>query len=251
MFDAFESNPNQLSSTSHMAGSLVVSILLAMFVIYALSLAGQSVVKAVEKTVEVTFVEEIKNEPPPPPPPKLMKVPAPAAAPVVPVHLKTVVVDTPPPVKPLEAPQEISKAPLQEADPSQDKGVVVVGNGPGDPAGLEGGSQGGVAGGEVNAPKVHAQALPENASPPKPSDDNEPPEYPLAAKEAGETGLVVLKVTIDEQGRVDDISVMKGGAPFVEAALKAVKTWRYSPALLDGKAIRVYRIIKIPFQIKA
>lgn len=250
MFDAFESNPNHLSSSGHLAGSFVVASIVSVSLVYALTLAGQTVVNAVEKTVEVTFVEEIKNEPPPPP--DLKKVPMAAAAPVVPAHLKTVVVDTPPPVKPLAAPQEISKAPLQEADPSQDKGVIVTGSGPGDPAGLEGGSQDGVAGGEVAAkPKVLAQALPENASPPRPSDDNEPPAYPLVAREAGKTGLVVLRVTIDEAGQVEDISIMKGEAPFIEAAVKAVKTWKYSPAMLDGKAIRVYRIIKIPFQIKA
>ena len=39
-------------------------------------------------------------------------------------------------------------------------------------------------------------------------------------------------------------------APFVAAALAAVRTWHYSPALVDGQATAVFRIVKIPFRLR-
>lgn len=248
MLNTFD-NEYALSSSRNLAGSAFVAGAMVFAIGLILSAAGKHVVQKVEKAVEVTFVEEAPPEPvkPPPPAPKLKAAPPPAAAPVVPDHLKKIVVDTPPPVKPLEAPVAVDKAPLAEADPAQDKGVIVVGQGEGDPAGLEGGTVGGVAGGQV---KPEAPALPEKASAPVPLDTNAVPEYPADAKAAGLGGMVILKVVIDAGGAVEDVVVMRGESPFVEAALKAVKTWRYEPARVDGQAMRVYRIIKIPFRLR-
>lgn len=202
-----------------------------------------------EKPVEITFMPEPAVEAPKPAQPKV----AAAAAPVVPKHLKKVVVETPPPAKPLEAPVEAPQGPLAEADPSQDKGVVVAGgDAAGDPAGLEGGSAqgkaGGVVGGDAQATAV-AVDVPENATPPRPYDDNAIPEYPAAAKAEGVTGMVVLKVVIDEQGHVVQVIKMRGDEPFVTAAMTAVKTWRYQPAMQSGKPLRVFRLVKIPFHL--
>lgn len=205
-----------------------------------------------EKPVEITFVPEPVVEAPKPEQTARPK-PAAAAAPVVPKHLKKVIVETPPPAKPLEAPTEGPQAPLAEADPSQDKGVMVAGgDAAGDPAGLEGGSAqgkaGGVVGGDVKSTAV-AVDVPENAVPPRPFDDNAIPEYPAAAKAAGATGMVVLKVIIDEDGRVVQVIKMRGDEPFVTSAITAVKTWRYQPATQGGKPLRVFRLVKIPFQL--
>jgi periplasmic protein TonB len=247
MLGTFEESEFALGSRRGYFGSLATASVVLVGASVFLALFGNRVVQEVEKQVEVKFVEELA-EPEPPPPPKIKKAPPPAAAaPVVPDHLKTVIVDTPPPVKPLEAPIEMDKAPLKEADPSQDKGVMVVrGAGQGDPAGLEGGT----LGAEAPMQKTEAPALPEQAEPPRPSDDNLPPEYPIEAKASGKTGTVILKVVIDETGNVEDVKIMRGDEPFVAAALAAVKSWKYEPAKLGGKAIRVYRIIKIPFQLR-
>ena len=245
MLDTFD-RPHHFGSTRNLAPAFLVASLLVLSLGVAASRIKPAVQKPSEEPLDVTFVEKVEAEPPPPPKIKHMP-PPPAAAPVVPDHLKKVVVDTPPPVKPLEAPVQVQKAPLAEADPSKDKGVIVAGNGEGDPAGLEGGSVNGKAGGVVRS---EAPALPEAATAPVPSDDNLAPEYPEAAKSAGLTDLVILKIVIDEQGRVEDIKVMRGNPPFVEAALAAVKTWKYEPAHLAGNAIRVYRIIKIPFKLR-
>ena len=203
-----------------------------------------------EKPVDVTFVEKVaKPEPPPPPPPVIEEKPkpAPAAAPVVPKDMKVRKLDKPPPPKELVAPKEMPKEAPREAEPSQDKGIAVYGEpGQGDPAGLEGGTQGGVAGGQVGA-----IALPEDAEPPMPAKTNSVPVYPQEARAEGKTGTVILKVIILADGRVADVQVMRGDEPFVSAAVKAVKAWRYEPARYKGQPITVYRIIQIPFKLNA
>jgi protein TonB len=203
----------------------------------------------VEKRADITFVEKVAIEPPPPAPepPKPVEPPkpAPAAAPVIPKDMKVRQLDKPPPAKELAAPKEMPKEAPKEADPSQDKGIAVYGDvGKGDPAGLEGGMQGGVVGGQVGA-----IALPEDADPPIPAKSNATPEYPEMARAAGKMGMVILKVVILASGEVASVEVMRGDEPFVSAAVKAVKQWRYEPARFKGQAITVYRIIQIPFKL--
>lgn len=207
-----------------------------------------------EKKVDVTFVEKVVVEPPPPPPPVVApKPPEPvvkpaAAAPVVRPDMKVRKLDKPPPPKEMVAPKAMPQAPAKEVDPSLDKGVAVVGEGSGDPAGLEGGlANGGVAGGIVGG----AIALPENAVPPKPLRSNPIPQYPQQARAAGKTATVILKVIVLADGSVADVQVMRGDEPFASEALKTVKKWRYEPALYKGQPITVYRVVRIPFKLRA
>ena len=210
-----------------------------------------------DEPVDVKFVEKVVKEPPPPapapaaPPPKPaaeVKPQAPAAAaPVVRPDMKVRKLDKPPPKKEMVAPKEMPQEAPKEADPSEDKGVAVYGEGGnGDPAGLEGGvAQGGVVGGTVGG----AIALPEDAIPPKPLDSNPVPPYPQEARAAGKTGMVILKVVILADGSVGDVTVMRGEEPFVSAAVTAVKKWKYEPARSQGQPITVYRVIQIPFKL--
>jgi protein TonB len=199
-----------------------------------------------EKVVDLKFVEKILQEPPPPPPPivETKPEPPPAAAPVVRPDQKIRKLDKPLPPKELVAPKDMPTEAPKEADPSEDKGIAVYGDGKGDPAGLEGG----VAGLNAGASAI---ALPEDADPPLPADGNRVPTYPQEARAAGKTGMVVLKVVILADGRVADVQVLRGEEPFVSAALAAVKTWKYTPAQYKGHPITVYRIIQIPFKLTA
>jgi protein TonB len=200
-----------------------------------------------EKATEITFIEKVIQEPPPPLPPIEVKREAPpAAAPVVRPDQKIRKLDKPPPPKELVAPKDMPLEKPAEADPSHDKGIAVYGEGEGDPAGLEGGTAGGVVGGHVGA-----IALPEDGVAPTPDDGNRIPTYPQEAKAAGRTGVVILKVVIRADGVVTDVQVMRGDEPFVSAAVAAVKTWKYKPALYKGQPITVYRIVQIPFKLTA
>lgn len=92
--------------------------------------------------------------------------------------------------------------------------------------------------------------LPENGEPAVEFNGNTPPEFPADALRLGKQALVILRIVISSNGGVDDVQVLKGEEPFVKAAVSAVSGWRYQPARLDGQAIAVYRIVKVPFVIR-
>jgi TonB family protein len=58
--------------------------------------------------------------------------------------------------------------------------------------------------------------------------------YPSQALFGGE---VVLDALIDTRGRVVDVTVVRGAAPFLEKVFSAVRTWSFFPARLDGRAV--------------
>jgi len=66
-----------------------------------------------------------------------------------------------------------------------------------------------------------------------------PLEYPTAARENGTTGWVDLVFTVRSDGTVGDVSVA-GAEPagiFEQAAMTAVRKWRYQPVVRDGRAV--------------
>jgi hypothetical protein len=58
--------------------------------------------------------------------------------------------------------------------------------------------------------------------------------YPPQALMGGE---VVLDALIDSGGRLADLKVVHGAAPFLEPVLFAIRTWTFSPAQMDGHAV--------------
>ncbi len=65
------------------------------------------------------------------------------------------------------------------------------------------------------------------------------PEYPPRAKQRGIEGYVDLEFTIGPSGNVQDPKVIGANpiAVFDQAALRAVRRWRYNPKLEEGKAV--------------
>jgi periplasmic protein TonB len=244
---------NTGATTRQWKTSLAASSMLYALLALVVLLVGSATQKVIrEKAVDLKFVEKVVQEPPPPPPAPIAvvkpEVPA-AAAPVVRPDQKIRRLEKPPPPKEMIAPNARPTDAPREADPSEDKGVAVFGEGgKGDPAGLEGGvAQGGVVGGQVGG----AIALPEDATAPLPDRGNPIPPYPQEARAVGKTGTVVLKVVILADGTVAKVEVMRGEEPFVSAAVETVKHWKYTPARHQGQPITVYRIIQIPFKLTA
>jgi TonB family protein len=94
-------------------------------------------------------------------------------------------------------------------------------------------------------------ALPQGATAPRPSRGNPQPRYPREARKAGKLDLVRFKVVITAQGHVDAIEVVDGEPPFADAALQAVRKWRYQPAQYQGETIAVRRVIEVHFKLRA
>ena len=65
------------------------------------------------------------------------------------------------------------------------------------------------------------------------------PVYPREAKKKHIKGDVLLRDFVDKQGQVADVAVIKGDTMFTEAAMDAVKQWRFKPYLLNGEPIEV------------
>lgn len=76
------------------------------------------------------------------------------------------------------------------------------------------------------------------------------PVYPDAAKQAGVEGPVRLKVVIAKDGTVQSLRVLSGDAALVDAAVEAVRQWRYQPTFVDGKPVSVITIVTVDFRLK-
>ena len=75
------------------------------------------------------------------------------------------------------------------------------------------------------------------------------PGYPDEAWAEGVTGDVLVRAVIDERGAVAEVEVLKG-LPYgmTEAALAAIRQWRFTPATLDGSPVAVYRNLSVRFE---
>ncbi|WP_439598743.1 energy transducer TonB [Falsiroseomonas sp.] len=100
------------------------------------------------------------------------------------------------------------------------------------------------AGGEALGAVVPARQLGGAANP--------PPEYPYASRIRNERGRVTLRVEIDAIGRVADVQVLNStGFPTLdEAAIRAVRAWRFEPAQRDGVPVFSTTSIGITFQLE-
>ncbi|HEY9126249.1 MAG TPA: energy transducer TonB [Acidobacteriaceae bacterium] len=75
------------------------------------------------------------------------------------------------------------------------------------------------------------------------------PAYPQIAQAAHVEGDVVLGAVISTEGRVERLHVVSGPPLLREAAIGAVKDWRYKPYLLNGKAVEVETTITVRFSL--
>lgn len=73
------------------------------------------------------------------------------------------------------------------------------------------------------------------------------PVYPEEAKNNRVAGAVILQSTINELGEVIDIKVLRGHPLLDDAAVSAVRQWRYSPTYLNGEAVPVIATVSIIF----
>jgi protein TonB len=189
--------------------------------------------------------------PPPPPPP-----PPPAAAVVRPAPVHRVFTSGGKLLAPTVIPKEIAL--LKETPLAPDSFGGVEG---GVPGGVPGGSMGGVVGGVIGGVLGSAVRPPLPAAkptapirvggrvkPPKPIVQVHP-EYPLLAKQARIQGQVLIDAILDEQGNVVEMRVVSGPPLLHQAALDALKQWKYEPVYLNDQPIAVEMIVTINFQL--
>lgn len=72
------------------------------------------------------------------------------------------------------------------------------------------------------------------------------PDYPSLARRAGQEGFVILSLVINKKGDLEQISVYESNPLFDDAAIEAVKKFKFAPAFQDDHPVKVR--MNIPFQ---
>jgi len=147
----------------------------------------------------------------------------------------------------------------QEAPPAPAETAV------GEAGGVAGGVPGGVPGGVLNNVLSSARSVPVLAKAPEPMPNKRirvsaqvaeanlvhdvTPQYPPEAGRQRIEGTVVLMAAISKDGTVGDVRVESGLPLLAQAAIDAVKQWRYKPYLLNGEPVEVDCHITINFTL--
>jgi protein TonB len=76
------------------------------------------------------------------------------------------------------------------------------------------------------------------------------PQYPLIARTMRVEGTVVLAATISKAGTIENLRVVSGPVMLQQAAIDAVKTWKYKPYMLDGLPVEVETSVNVVFRIE-
>jgi protein TonB len=184
------------------------------------------------------FLAEPLSVAPPPPPPPARAAAAPRVEPKPQPQQQAF-------VAPVEVPTEITP------EDAIDLGGVDAGAA----GGVEGGVPGGVVGGIVGGlPDVPAPVVPVRIG----GDIREPkrisavqPVYPELAVRARLQGTVVVEATLNERGRVVNVSLVQGSPMLTESALEAVSKWVYSPTLVNGVPTPVIMTVKVHFRLNS
>lgn len=197
-----------------------------------------------------TLMSSILLAPPPPPPPP----PPPAAVQVVKIKPVAHLMDAGKLIAPKVIPKDIKMIKEEEQPPDMGMGGVAGGV----PGGVAGGSMGGVIGGVIGGAGTAAPP------PPKPTVtrtrvggavqaaklvNRVQPMYPPLARQTRISGTVKLHAIIGKTGAVEQLQVVSGHPLLVQAALDAVRQWRYQPTLLNGEPVEVDTEIDVIFSL--
>ena len=74
--------------------------------------------------------------------------------------------------------------------------------------------------------------------------------YPEEAKAAGIEGVVVMQITIGEDGSVTNAVVVRSVPMLDEAAIESVLQWQYQPTLLNGMPVEVEMFVTVSFTLR-
>jgi len=199
--------------------AIVIAVVLhvILFIIKLPDLASAAI-KPAEKP-KVYVVQQIRFKPPPPQQqemlkPRAKKVPIPDPTP-----------DEPEPIRVIEEVEQEIDLPVDDAifgipegpPPTEPDGPILVG-------------------GDVKPP--------ERVYSPQPA-------YTEIARKARIQGVVIVQAIIDKQGNVTNVKVLKGlPMGLEEAAVEAMKQWKFKPATLNGRPVTVYYNLTVNFKLQ-
>jgi protein TonB len=74
------------------------------------------------------------------------------------------------------------------------------------------------------------------------------PVYPMVAKQTHIEGDVVINTLIDQSGKVTNMKVVSGPPILRQAAVDALRKWKYEPSQLDGQSVAVQLLVTLKFR---
>jgi protein TonB len=80
---------------------------------------------------------------------------------------------------------------------------------------------------------------------------NVAPVYPAIAQAARISGIVTIEAVIGTDGIVRDARIVSGVALLNQAALDAVRQWRYTPTTLNGVPVQVLMTVRVAFEMNS
>ncbi|HUR33098.1 MAG TPA: TonB family protein [Vicinamibacterales bacterium] len=238
MFEVFDGQPRQNRSATPVILSIVGHlVLVSLVIVVPLLYATDNLPRVPDMMAFVASVPEAPPPPPPPPPPPQAAAQEPPK--VLPADAYAAPVEAPSEIRP-----EMPDLPVASRD------------------GVEGGIVGGVQGGIVEGLSV--------APPPPPPPPPAPkqavrvggniqaptlvkrvePTYPDLALVAKVTGMVILEASVGADGGVESVRVLRSVKFLDEAAIAAVKQWRYAPLVLNGIATPFVLTVTLNFSVK-
>jgi len=76
------------------------------------------------------------------------------------------------------------------------------------------------------------------------------PSYPPIARAAHVEGIVILEAVIGEDGAVRDVRVLRSIPLLNDAAIEAVRQWRFTPTLLNGQPVPIVMTVTVAFKLR-
>jgi periplasmic protein TonB len=244
MFDYVYANGDRPLRKGSLKSTVLSALVHVMVIGFIVVMPYLYVTEQLPKVPDMTIVLAAMPAAPPPPPP-----PPRRAAPNTPEPPKQTQSENPN-AAPIDVPNAITP----------ESGVEKPGSEFGVEGGVEGGIPGGVAGSIV-------MGIPSAPPPPPPPAAAKPiriggqvtapaliyrvePKYPDFAAQAQIEGLVILEATVDTEGRVQSVEVLRSHGLLDQAAVDAVKQWRYSPLVLNGKPFPFILTVTVRFSVQ-
>ncbi|HEY2908293.1 MAG TPA: TonB family protein [Vicinamibacterales bacterium] len=76
------------------------------------------------------------------------------------------------------------------------------------------------------------------------------PTYPAMARTARVEGVVILEAVIDAEGRVESVRVLRSIPLLDQAAMDAVRQWKFTPTRLNGTPVPIVMTVTVNFKLQ-
>jgi protein TonB len=75
------------------------------------------------------------------------------------------------------------------------------------------------------------------------------PDYPAEARQQQVQGPVVLDVRIGRDGAIQEVNLLSGQRLLADAAIAAVKQWRFKPRVVNGQPVETQTKVTLNFRL--